>query len=202
MKTNTKPADPRLDATTRLAGGFGMAAAQQSPERLLRRVILANLLWEDLAYSTGKDLVAQIKTLIPQIQPETVAKLAIEARVEQKLRHVPLLLAREMIRQPDPKFRGLVGDLLPQIIQRPDELTEFLALYWQDGRCPLAKQVKKGLARAFLRFDAYQLAKWNRADAIKLRDVMFMVRPKPQDEAQAAVWKQPTRCRSSSRCQS
>ena len=56
MKTNTKPTDPRLDATTRLAGGFGMAAAQQSPEHLLRRVILAHLLWEDLAYSTGKDL--------------------------------------------------------------------------------------------------------------------------------------------------
>ncbi|NJM12726.1 MAG: TROVE domain-containing protein [Synechococcaceae cyanobacterium SM1_2_3] len=190
MKTNTKPMDRRLDLHTRLAGGAGMAAAQQSPEHLLRRVILANLLWEDVAYSTGKDIVAQIKTLIPQINPETVAKLAIEARLEQKLRHVPLLLAREMIRQPDPKFRGLVGDLLPQIIQRPDELTEFLALYWQDGRCPLAKQVKKGLARAFGRFDAYQLAKWNRADAIKLRDVMFMVRPKPQDEAQAAVWKQ------------
>ena len=40
MKTNTKPADYRLDATTRLAGGFGMAAAKQSPEHLLRRVIL------------------------------------------------------------------------------------------------------------------------------------------------------------------
>ena len=135
MIIDTKPTDPRLDATTRLAGGFGMAAAKQSPEQLLRRVILANLLWEDLAYSTGKDLVAQIKTLIPQIQPETVAKLAIEARLEQKLRYVPLLLAREMIRQPDPQFRGLDGDLLPQIIQRPGELTEFLALYWEDGRC-------------------------------------------------------------------
>ncbi|MDQ5908494.1 MAG: hypothetical protein QG599_585 [Pseudomonadota bacterium] len=190
MKTNTKPIDSRLDATARLAGGFGMKAAKQTPEQLLRRVILANLLWEDVAYSTGPAIVDQIKTLVPQIPPETVAGLAIEARLEQKLRHAPLLLVREMARQPEGGYRELVGDLLPQIIQRPDELTEFLALYWRDGRCPLAKQVKKGLAQAFRRFDAYQLAKWNRPEQIKLRDVMFLVRPKPQDDAQAALWKQ------------
>jgi 60 kDa SS-A/Ro ribonucleoprotein len=190
MKTNTKPKDYRFDATACLASGYGMKAAKQLPEQLLRRVILANLLWEDVAYSTGSEIVTQIRSLIPSITPDTVANLAIEARNEQKLRHIPLLLARELIRHPEPHYRFVVGELLPQIIQRPDELTEFLSLYWKDGRCPLAKQVKKGLAKAFLKFDAYQLAKWNRDDAIKLRDVMFMVRPKPQNEAQAVILKQ------------
>jgi len=189
MKINTKPSDYRLDhEAPRLAGGAGMIPAKQSPESLLRRVILTNLLWEDMAYSTGKAAVAQIQSLVEQIQPETVAQLAIEARMEQKLRHVPLLLARELARQP--VSRGLVGLLLPKIIQRPDELTEFLALYWQDGRCPIAKQVKVGLAKAFQRFDAYQLAKWNRKDTIKLRDVLFMVHAKPANDEQAGLWKQ------------
>lgn len=189
MKINIKPSDYRLDYTApRLAGGAGMIPAKQSPEALLRRVILSNLLWEDMAYSTGKAAVAQIQSLVAQIQPETVAQLAIEARMEQKLRHVPLLLARELARLP--VSRGLVGNLLQRIILRPDELTEFLALYWQDGRCPLAKQVKVGLAKAFQRFDAYQLAKWNRKDTIKLRDVLFMVHAKPANDEQAALWKQ------------
>ncbi len=189
MKINIKPADYRLDQTApRLAGGAGMIPAKQSHEALLRRVILANLLWEDMAYNTGKATVGQIQELVTQIKPETVAQLAIEARMEQKLRHIPLLLARELARHPD--SRGLVGNLLPKIIQRPDELTEFLALYWQDGRCPLAKQVKVGLAKAFHRFDAYQLAKWNRKCTIKLRDVMFMVHPKPANDEQASLWKQ------------
>ena len=55
---------------------------------------------------------------------------------------------------------------------------------------PLAKQAKVGLARAFQKFDAYQLAKWNRDGAVKLRDVLFLVHAKPKDEEQAATWKQ------------
>jgi 60 kDa SS-A/Ro ribonucleoprotein len=44
---------------------------------------------------------------------------------------------------------------LERVIQRPDELTEFLAIYWKDGRQPLSAQVKKGLARAFRKFNEY-----------------------------------------------
>ena len=49
INPNTKP-KPKADANVRLAGGAGMAAAIQSNISLLRRVVLANLLWEDNAY--------------------------------------------------------------------------------------------------------------------------------------------------------
>lgn len=54
---------------------------------------------------------------------------------------------------------------------------------------PLSKQVKIGLAAAFTKFDEYQLAKYNRDGAVKLRDVLFLCHAKPADEAQAALWK-------------
>jgi hypothetical protein len=76
------------------------------------------------------------------------------------------------------------------VIQRADELSEFLALYWRGGKRPLSKQVKLGLARAFGKFDAYQLAKYDRDGPVKLRDVLFLSHAKPRDEAQAALWKQ------------
>jgi predicted peroxiredoxin len=54
----------------------------------------------------------------------------------------------------------------------------------------LSAQAKKGLARAFAKFDAYQLAKYDRDGAVRLRDVLFITHAKPKDEAQAKVWKQ------------
>ena len=72
--------------------------------------------------------------------------------------------------------RALVGETLARVIQRADELTEFLAIYWKDGRVPLSGQVKKGLAAAFGKFDAYQLAKYDRPGPVRLRDALFLAR--------------------------
>lgn len=177
MKTNTKAVDRRKDTDTRLAGGYGPYAAKQDAEALLRRSVMANLLWENQFYEDGQSVADNIRALIPQVDPQIVFDIAVEARTKQKLRHVPLLIAREMARLSSHK--SLVGHLLPKIILRSDEITEFVALYWKNGKCPLSKQVKKGLAVAFDRFDAYQFAKYNRQTRIKLRDIMFLVHPKP-----------------------
>jgi hypothetical protein len=75
------------------------------------------------------------------------------------------------------------------VIQRADELSEFVAIYWAGGRQPLSAQVKKGLAAAFGKFDEYALAKYDRAGAVRLRDVLFLSHARPVDKAQAALWK-------------
>ncbi|UWU72228.1 TROVE domain-containing protein [Bradyrhizobium sp. NC92] len=154
------------------------------------------LLWEDQFYEDGVAIADRIKALVPKVAPERVAQLAIEAREVMKLRHAPLLVIREMAR--NEKHRGLVADTLAQVIQRPDEMTELLAIYWADAlgpmqqrkRQPVSAQVKKGLARALTKFDAYQLAKWDRDGAVRIRDVLFLVHAKPRDAEQAKVWKQ------------
>ena len=56
-------------------------------------------------------------------------------------------------------------------------------------RQPLSAQVKKGLARAFAKFNRYQLAKYNRDGEVKLRDVLFLCHAKPKDDQQAKDWK-------------
>lgn len=177
MKTNTKAVDRRKDTGTRLAGGFGPYAAQQDAEALLRRSVMANLLWEDQFYEDGQSVADNIKALIPQVDSQVVFDIAVEARTKQKVRHVPLFIAREMAGLDSHK--GLVGHLLPKIILRADELTEFVALYWENSKQPLSKQVKIGLAHAFVHFDAYQFAKYNRQTEVKFKDVMFLVHPKP-----------------------
>ena len=165
----------------------GAPARHISPEMQLRRSVLACLLWESQFYEDGVEIGGRIAELVPKVAAEKVAALAFEAREQSKLRHVPLLLVREMARHKT--HRAAVSDTLARVIQRADELAEFVAIYWKDGRVPLSGQVKKGLAAAFPKFDEYQLAKYDRGGPIKLRDVLFLCHAKPRDEAQAAVWK-------------
>jgi hypothetical protein len=165
----------------------GAPAHRLTPEQELRRSVLACLLWESQFYEDGVEIAGRIRELVPKVKPEKVAVLAVEARTKMKLRHAPLLLVREMARLAT--HRALVADTLEQVIQRADELAEFIAIYWKDGRAPLSAQVKKGLAAAFPKFDEYALAKYNRDGPIKLRDVLFLSHAKPRDEAQAELWK-------------
>jgi 60 kDa SS-A/Ro ribonucleoprotein len=165
----------------------GAPARNISAELQLRRSVLACLLWESQFYEDGVEIAGRIAELVPKVASEKVAALAIEGRERMKLRHAPLLLVREMARHKT--HRALVSKTLAQIIQRADELAEFVAIYWKDGRVPLSGQVKKGLAAAFPKFDEYQLAKYDRSGPIKLRDVLFLCHAKPRDQAQADVWK-------------
>lgn len=164
----------------------GAVAARLSPLETLRRSVLACLLWEDTFYEAGEQIGERMARLAHEVKPEQVAALAVEAREQMKLRHAPLWLCRALAKERSP----LVAATLERVIQRPDELAEFLALYWAGGKQPIAAAVKRGLAAAFTKFDAYQLAKYDRrGTVVKLRDVMFLVHPKPKDKEQAGVWK-------------
>jgi 60 kDa SS-A/Ro ribonucleoprotein len=165
----------------------GAPARNISAELQLRRSVMACLLWEDQFYEDGVEIAGRIQSLVPKVNARTVAALAVEARGKMKLRHAPLLLVREMARLKT--HRELVAQTLAQVIQRADELAEFVAIYWKDGKSPLSAQAKKGLAQAFRKFDEYQLAKYDRRGPIRLRDVLFMCHAKPRDTDQAALWK-------------
>src|ERR1700748_3068504 len=150
----------------------GAPAAVITPEQALRRSVLACMLWENEFYEDGVAIAGRIRELVPRVAAERVAALAVEAREKMKLRHAPLLLVREMARLAT--HRQLVAETLLRVVQRADELSEFVALYWSEGKQPLSAQVKKGLAAAFTKFDEYALAKYNRANPVKLRDVLFL----------------------------
>ena len=165
----------------------GAPAARITAEQQLRRTVMACLLWENNFYEGGIAVAERMKDLVRRCDPDMVANLAIEAREKGRLRHTPLLLMRELARHPE---KPKIAAGLARVIQRADELSEFMAMYWSEGRCPLSAQVKKGLAEAFGKFDAYQLAKYNRNSAVRLRDVLFMCHAKPKDGAQEDLWKE------------
>lgn len=176
MKTNAK----KRPIHTHEGGKSSRCNAEQQ----LRRSVMACMLWENTFYEDGTSIATRIEEGVKAVPSDVVCKIAVEARTAMKLRHAPLWLCAALA-----KNNGLTADTLAQVIDRADELTEFLAMYWKDGKHPISAQVKKGLAQAFCKFDAYQLAKYNRKDAVKLVDVMFMCHPKPKDKEQAETWK-------------
>ena len=189
LNSTRKPTTLKANQTTvgAIAGHVTDTAAAQTNIQYLRRAVLANLLWENIAYMDGQSVTDEIKRLIPLCDPKDVALLTVEARTMQKLRHTPLFLAVEMCKHD--ATRPYVKEVLPRIITRADMLTDFMALYWADGKCPICNSAKKGLAKAFHNFKEYHFAKYDRDAEIKLRDVMFMVRPKPETQLEVELYK-------------
>lgn len=195
MKTN------RTIATTFPLTHEGGRASIITPEQELRRTVMACMLWEENFYESGISVAERIYNLVPAVDPVDVMQIAMDARNKMHLRHAPLMIVREMARHP--AYRKFVADVLEQVIQRADEMGEFLAIYWSTAefvpgvgfihkKTPVAKQVKNGLARAFQKFNAYQLAKYNRGGrgVITLKDVLNICHPKPKNAEQSALWKQ------------
>lgn len=167
----------------------GAPAVRFGAEKELRRAVASCLLWEDSFYESGVEIAQRISDLCEKVSPESLAALAVEARERFKLRHVPLLLTTKLAKTGSGK--PIVADTVERVVQRADELAELVAVYWGQNpkkagkNAPLSAQMKKGLARAFNKFDAYQLAKYNRDNAVKLRDVLFLSHAKAGEDRDA-----------------
>lgn len=142
-----------------------------------------------------QDELERLRGLIAKNKPEFVAKLAVYAREKMYLRSIPLVLAVELAKIH--KGDSLVSQMTSRVIQRADELTEILAYYEQANKREgvktlnkLSKQLQKGIAEAFHKFDRYQLQKYNRETAITLKDALFLSHAKPKNEDEDKKFKQ------------
>jgi 60 kDa SS-A/Ro ribonucleoprotein len=171
----------------------GAKAYQLTPQLELYTAVVTSLL-SDTYYEKPDARLTRIQDLIRKNDPQFVAKLAIYAREKMYLRSLPLVLVTELakIHQGD----NLVSRATNRVVQRADEITELLAFYQlanarKDAKKlnRLSKQIQKGLADAFNKFDEYQFSKYNRTGTdVKLRDALFLVHPKAKDEAQQVIF--------------
>lgn len=186
MKTNVRKTETTPGFTTY----EGAPAVKQSAEKELVRTVSCLMLFEDTFYESGQGIAERISGLCEKVSMEFLCKLAVKARTDLKLRHAPLyLMINALKKKGTHEERNLVGQTISEVIQRADELAEILAIYWKGERKPVPRQLKAGIAKAFQKFSEYQLAKYNRDGAVKLRDALFISHAKPRGDEQAAVWK-------------
>lgn len=176
-RVNTRP-------RTTIRTHEGAPAKRISAEQQLERSVLSCFLWEREFYEDGVDISKRIFDTALQCESAFIGALAQRARYEAHLRHVSLLLLTALAR------RGSgtdgIADITANVIGRADEIAEFMAIYAKMNQQPVDKlvpsaQMKRGLSRAFQKFDAYQLAKYDRAGEIRLRDVAMLVHARAKD---------------------
>jgi len=184
----------RNNAAPTILNHEGAPVYELTPQLELYAAVATAALNDQFYESAGARL-QRLRQLIAQNEPQFVAQLAVYAREQLHLRSVPLVLAVELAQI----HRGdsLVSRLVARVVQRADEITELLAYYAAANQRQgvktlnrLSKQLQKGLALSFNRFDGYQLAKYDRPGQVRLRDALFLVHPTAKSPAQQALFDQ------------
>lgn len=188
MKFNVKAKGSNQTTNYEGAPAYKMSAALE-----LYSAVVTTSLSRTFYEGDGWKRIERLRDLIKRNDPLFVAQLAVYAREKMYLRAVPLVLAVELAKVHNGD--DLISRLVSRVIQRADEITELLAYYQMANQRQstkklnrLSKQLQRGLALAFNKFDEYQFAKYNRATEVKLRDALFLVHPKAKDEAQQGLF--------------
>jgi len=176
--------------TTKTINHEGAEAYTMPTEFELYSMVCTTVL-DNQFYRKADTMMDRMRELIGKVDPEFVAKLAVYAREKMYLRTVPLVLTVELAKIH--KGDDLVSRMTERVIQRADELYEILACYKEINNMPrpvpLSRQISKGVAKAFNKFSEYNFGKYNRDYEIKLKDAMFICRPKPLSKEQEKLFK-------------
>ena len=171
----------------------GGSAYKLTPKLELYSLVCTTLLQDKFYTKSSKDF-KRVKDLVQKVSPEFVAKLAIYAREKMYLRSIPMVLTVELAKIH--KGTNLVSKLVKRVIQRVDEITEMLSYYQQANNRrgakklnKLSKQIQKGIAYSFTKFDEYQFGKYNRDNEVKLKDALFLSHAKPFNTEQKELFK-------------
>ncbi len=160
--------------TLNRAGG---EAFIQTPKMQLASIMLTSFA-QDQFYRSSKNTFGELIKLISQVDPVFAAKAAIYARTKFNMRSITHVLSAELVAYASGKVWA--KEFYAQIVSRPDDMLEIVAYYFAKGGETLPNSMKKGFAKAFDKFDAYQLAKYRgENNAVKLIDLVNLVHPVP-----------------------
>jgi 60 kDa SS-A/Ro ribonucleoprotein len=169
--------------TVNLAGG---EAYTQGPELELVSLLLTSFV-QDQFYRSADDQMKRIGELLNKVDPKFAAKAAIYTRNVFGMRSITHVLAVEIAKHLSGKEWG--KKFFTEVIRRPDDMTEILAYYLSKNKGKsLPNALKKGFAKAFDKFDNFQLAKYKgEGKEVSLVDAVNMVHPKATDKNAQAL---------------
>ena len=165
--------------TENLAGG---QAYSQTNELSLVSLLLTSFV-NDQFYRDANTTLDELKSLISKIDDkEFVAKSAIFARDKFGMRSITHALAAELTSELGGK--EWAKDFYNKVVVRVDDMTEIMSYYLayktNKDNPKFPNSLKKGFAKAFDKFDNYQLAKYKSNNkSVKLIDVVNLVHPNP-----------------------
>lgn len=172
----------RVKTVENRAGG---EAYIQTTEMRLASMLLTSFA-NDQFYRSQSETFDELVELIALCDPKFVAKAGIYARNEYGMRSITHVLAAELA--PYLSGKSWAKQYYENIVFRPDDMTETVVYYLAKGGKTLPNAMKKGFAKAFDKFDGYQLAKYRgESNAVKLIDIVNMVHPTPTQKNAKAL---------------
>lgn len=193
MKFN-QPTQKTETRTTNYEGGV---AYKMSPELELYQRTATCLVNEPKFYGDTSTELDNIRTLIQKVaqrNPEYILALATYVRHVLNLRTIStvMLVEASLLDSCKPYVRQYA----PHVLMRPDQTTDALAylktrigdLGNLKAQGSIPSSLKRGIADSFVKFSEYQLAKYNSDNEFKLRDVLKLTHPRPQDREQSLLF--------------
>jgi hypothetical protein len=170
--------------TINVAGG---EAFKETPKLELVSILLTSFL-QDKFYESSNRTMQRIIELIAGSDKKFAAKAAIYARNKYGMRSVSHLVAGEIAKVI--KGETWTKNFFDKVVYRPDDMLEIVSYYLARFNKPIPNSLKKGLAKAFNKFDEYQLAKYRgeRSD-FTLVDLVNLIHPKPTEKNKVALEK-------------
>lgn len=167
--------------TENLAGG---QAYLQTPELELVSILFTSFA-NDTFYKSANDTFETLKILIAKCDKQFVAKAIIYARTKFGMRSITHCAASELAKYISGE--KWAKDFYSAVIHRPDDMMEIISYHTsKNGKIP--NSMKKGLAKAFDKFDAFALAKYRgEGKGYKLIDIVNLVHPIPIEKNTDAI---------------
>lgn len=187
MSKFNKTLPKQRTVTENLAGG---QAYKQTNELSLVSILLTSFV-NDQFYRDSKSTLVDLKKLISNIDDKNfIAKSAIYARDKFGMRSITHALAAELTSELS--GQDWAKDFYEKVVVRVDDMSEIISYYLAyktDKENPkFPNSLKKGFAKAFNKFDDYQIAKYKSGNKeVKLVDVVNIVHPVPTVRNQESI---------------
>ena len=179
------------------ASGNGNIQFKKSDKLMLIEIATSVLYGKDQFYNSAdqlyKNAVAAINALVVANELDYIANTCLFARKVMDMRTYPIALTIEFANalakhhKTYPHMRSLVRD----VINRADELTElygYALTVFGNKKC-IPMSIKKGVADAFNKFDAYQYGKYNGGNkSLSFKDLLRIVHAKPDTDERSAIF--------------
>lgn len=161
-----------------LAGG---EAYTQSPELEFISILLTSFASNQF-YQKEEQGFERLENLLPQLDPEFAAKAIVYGRTKFGMRsisHVAAVKISKIL-----KGQKWAKAFYTSVVHRPDDITEILS--YSKGK--ITHAMKSGLAKAFDKFNSYQLAKYKgEGKGFSLVDALNILHPIPVEKNAQAI---------------
>lgn len=172
----------------RIINKAGGEAFAQSPQLELVSILLTSFVNAKYYTEESEEVNRLIQLVANSSDKKFIAKAGLLARNQYGMRSISHVLAGELACVA--KGECWTKSFFEKIVRRPDDITEILAYYLSNYRKPIPNAMKKGLARAFDKFDDYQIAKYRKSDKmVSLVDAVNLLHPTPTKKNSEALRK-------------